>query len=372
MKMSRNLGAIASVAVMLSVTACSSSGSKDLSTGNIGNNADMLKQLEAKQAQLSSQEARMKSLEGQLAAAKSSSPKMSYAGGSEMLPPNANPGQCFTRLWVPPTYKTVSEKRLVSEAGERLEVIPAKYGSKTKQILVEEASTKLVTVPATYKTITERVLVQPARQQVSQIAPVYDTVTERVLDKAAHTTWKKGSGPIQRIDSSTGEIMCLVEIPATYKTITKRVLKTPASTRTNDIPAVYKTVQKRVVATQASTRTIEIPAKYATVSVTEEIQPASTRAIAIPAKYSSFTRQEVVSEGQMDWREILCDTNTTPARISEIQRALQQAGFNPGSVDGQIGAGTIRAVNAFQRSKGLPVDKYLNVATVRALGVSVK
>jgi len=27
------------------------------------------------------------------------------------------------------------------------------------------------------------------------------------------------------------------------------------------------------------------------------------------------------------------------------------------------------AVNAFQRSKGLPVDKYLNMATVRALGV---
>jgi len=41
--------------------------------------------------------------------------------------------------------------------------------------------------------------------------------------------------------------MCLVEIPATYKTISKQVLKTPASTRSRDIPAEYRTVQKRVV-----------------------------------------------------------------------------------------------------------------------------
>ena len=128
----------------------------------------------------------------------------------------------------------------------------------------------------------------------------------------------------------------------------------------------------RTEPTPASTRSIEIPAKYSNVQVTEEVQPATTRSIAIPAKYSTFTRQEIVSEGQMDWREILCDTNTTPARIAEIQRALQSAGFNPGSADGTIGPGTMRAVNAFQVSKGLPVDKYLNVATVRALGVSVK
>ena len=366
MKMNKQFGVIASVAVLLSVTACSSSGSKAIDTGS--NNADMLKQLEAKQA-------RMDSLEVQLAAANSANTaasQTSLSSGSDLLPPNANPGQCFTRLWVPPEYKTVSEKRILSEAGERLEVIPAKYGKITKKIMVEEASTKLVTVPATYKTVTERVLVQPARTEITQIAPVYETVTERVIDKPAHTTWKKGTGPFQRIDESTGEIMCLVEVPATYKTISKQVLKTPATTVSNEIPAVYKNVKQRVVVTQATTRTIEIPAKYAVVTATEEVQPSSTRSIAIPAKYTNVTRQEVVSEGKMDWREILCETNTTPARIAEIQRALQQAGFNPGSADGRIGDGTIRAVNAFQRSKGLPVDQYLNVATVRALGVSTQ
>ena len=364
MKLNKQLGAIASVAVLLSVTACSSSGSKAVDVGD-NNNADMLKQLEAKQA-------RMESLEVQLAAANSAAADASHTSASSLLPPNASPGQCFTRLWVPPEYQTVSEKRMISEAGERLEVIPAKYGKVTKKIMVEEASTKLVTVPATYKTITERVLVQPARTEITQIEPVYETVTERVIDKPAHTTWKKGAGPFQRIDSSTGEIMCLVEVAATYKTISKQVLKTPARTESNELRAVYKDVQKRVVVTPASTRTIEIPAKYAMVTATEEVQPSTTRAIAIPAKYSNVTHQEIVSEGKMDWREILCETNTTPERIVEIQKALQRAGFNPGSADGKIGLGTIRAVNAFQQAEGLPVDEHLNVATVRALGVSVR
>jgi len=60
----------------------------------------------------------------------------------------------------------------------------------------------------------------------------------------------------------------------------------------------------------------------------------------------------------------------TRDRITAIQSALQKAGHNPGSIDGVIGGDTMRAVNAFQRQKGLPVDKYLNIATVRALGVS--
>ena len=64
--------------------------------------------------------------------------------------------------------------------------------------------------------------------------------------------WKKGTGPIQRIDESTGEIMCLVEVPATYKTISKEVLVSPATTRTVEIPAVYKTVSVRQEVSAAS------------------------------------------------------------------------------------------------------------------------
>ena len=365
MKMNK-LGAFASLAVLLSVTACSSSGGKAVG----GDNSDMLRQLEARQAALSTQEAELKAREAALANSASAQPVS--AGGSELLPPNAQPGQCFTRVWMPPKYKSVSTRKLVSEAGERIEVTPAKYGKVKKRVLVQEASTKLVTVPATYRSVTEKVMVQPARTITETVPPVYETVTERIVDKAAHTTWKKGTGPIQRIDESTGEIMCLVEVPATYKTISKQVLKRPASTRTRQIPAEYRTVTKKVVATEATTKTIEIPAKYSTVTVTEEVAPAQERRIAIPEKFTTVSSRELVTDGHMDWREIMCETNTTPGRIMEIQKALKSAGFNPGPIDGGMGPSTISAVNAFQRSKGLPVDRYLNVQTVRALGVSMK
>ena len=361
----KQISACASVAVLLIVSGCSGTGSKGSA------DTEMLDQLAAKEALLAQREADLKARESALANNAGASP-VGAAGQEDLLPPNANAGQCFTRVWAPPEYSSATERKLISEAGERIEIIPAKYGKTKKRIVVQEASTKLVTVPATYKTVTEKLLVQPARTVTETVAPVYATEKEQILDKPAHTVWKKGTGPIQRINESTGEIMCLVEVPATYKTITKRILKTAASTRTKTIPAVYKTVKRRVVDTKATTKTVEIPAKYANVTVTEEITPSSERRIAIPAKYTTVTSRKLVKDGQMDWREILCETNTTTARVAQIQRALKTEGFDPGPIDGDIGASTMKAVNAFQRAKSLPVDRYLNVATVRALGVSVK
>jgi len=288
------------------------------------------------------------------------------------LPPGAKPGQCFTRIWIPPQYQTVSERILVEEAGERIEIIPAKYNTVKKRVLVKEATEKLVTVPATFKTVKERFLVKAATKKIVEVKPVYETVTQRLLDKPAHTTWKKGTGPIQKIDETTGEIMCLVEVPATFKTVKKRVLKSPGSSRVQEIPAVYDTVEKSVIATKPSTRTIAVPAVYKTISVTEEATPPRERKIKIPAKYATVTKRKLTKDGKLDWREILCDTNMTRDRITAIQQALKSAGHDPGPIDGVIGGETMTAVNAFQRKKGLPVDRYLNIATVNALGVSPK
>lgn len=59
------------------------------------------------------------------------------------------------------------------------------------------------------------------------VPAVYKTTTEEVLESPAQTVWKKGRGPIEKLDNATGEIMCLVEIPAKYRTIQKVVLENP-------------------------------------------------------------------------------------------------------------------------------------------------
>lgn len=42
---------------------------------------------------------------------------------------------------------------------------------------------------------------------------------------------EKGRGPVEKLDQATGEIMCLVEVPAEYRTVTKRVQVSPPGAR---------------------------------------------------------------------------------------------------------------------------------------------
>ncbi len=352
---------VASCAVILSALSACSTGVKD--SGLISSDSADALALKSRAAELDARERSLAAKEAKLSVIPASS-KI-----SSLTPPNAKPGQCFTKIFTPAKYRTVNEKQLAEEASQRIEVIPASYKQGTKRVLVSEATEKLQVIPATYKTVTERVLVKAASSRLVQVPASYETVSSRIMVSPARKEWKKGTGPIQRIDHDTGDIMCLVEVPATYKNVSKRVLKNAATTRTVAIPAEYKTVTKQVVATPASTRTVTIPAKYKNIQVTEVASPASQRAIEIPARYKTVSRQEMVSQSKVEWREILCDTNMTSGKISQIQRALKAKGFNPGPIDGTIGTDTMSAVNAFQRSKGLPVDKYLNMATVNALGV---
>jgi hypothetical protein len=285
-----------------------------------------------------------------------------------LLPPNAQPGECYTRVWVAPVYNTDTEQVLKREASDRIEIIPATYTTATEQVQVKEESERLEVVPATYKYVEETVMVKPARKKLVTVPAQYETVTEQVVDKPAHTIWKRGRGPIEKVNNSTGEIMCLVEIPATYKTVSKRILKRPATTEEREIPAEYTTVKRRVVDQPASVRTVKIPAEFRTVTVTKLATPPQEKRINIPAEYQTVTSQNLVKEGHMDWRTILCETNTTPGMVSKIQRALNEAGYSPGSIDGSIGSSTMSAVRAFQRANGL-AEGGLTTETLRKLGV---
>lgn len=50
-----------------------------------------------------------------------------------------------------------------------------------------------------------------------------------------------------------------------------------------------------------------------------------------------------------------------------LQQALKNRGFDPGPVDGIIGAGTKRALRAWQKQAGLPADGYASAAVLNAL-----
>jgi len=135
------------------------------------------------------------------------------------------PGTCYREYYQPRAYKTVDEEVVIQKERNETEALPATFESEEKTIEVVPATKKLVEVPAEYEETEKQVLLQPERN-----------------------VWKKGSNPAQKLNGATGEIMCLVKIPAKYATIKKRVLKTPPHTDVEEIPAQTQTltIQKQV------------------------------------------------------------------------------------------------------------------------------
>lgn len=338
---------------------------------------------------------------------------LAMASNSGVNIDSASPGQCFDEHYKPASYTTVTERVLVSEASERVQLTPAKYEWTEQRVMVAPASRKLVEVPAVFESVQERIMVEDAK-----------------------SVWKKGRGGIEKIDHANGEIMCLVEVPAVYKSVSKRILKTPASTRVVEqparyetikvrklvqdasetrvaIPAKYETVTKRVLAqgpthtwhnssengsshgkhtgnkiclqaapakmasfsrkvvkTPASVQRVEIPAKYETKKVQQLVEDAKEIRTQIPAQTKSISKRIKVSDARLEWRSILCDTNMNTGTVQRVQRALLSAGYRPGPIDGVLGSQTMSAVDRFQRAKGLATGG-LTFDTLKKLGVSV-
>lgn len=195
------------------------------------------------------------------------------------LPANAKPGECYAKVLIPAKVEGVEETVQVSEEQKVLaRIIPAKYEVKRERVLVKEAT----------------------------------------------QVWKPGRGAKEKINQTTGEILCLVEEPAIYKTIEKRVLIAPETPE-------YKI----------------IPAKFQTITHTKTIEPAT-----------------------MEWRRILCETNVTPSVIMSIQKALNNKGYNSGVIDGRLGSKTLRAIEKYQRDNNLPLSG-LSYDTIDSLGVKL-
>ncbi len=287
---------------------------------------------------------------------------------TELLPMNASAGECYARVLIPPVYESTSERVMVKEASSSIEVVPAEYEWTEESVLVKEAGEKLVVVPATHKTVQEQVLVKGESTRMVEVPAVYETETEEILVTPAREYWKRGRGPVEKVDGATGEIMCLVKEPAVYKTVTKRVLKSEATTREETIPAEYKTITRTVIDQPAHTRTEIIPAAYETVKVRKLVNGPREIRTPIEAEYRTVTKTVMSEPSYMEWRQILCETNMTHGAVLEIQKALKSRNYNPGVLDGIYGKDTMAAVNKFQEDNGLARGQ-LTYETIDALGL---
>jgi len=139
--------------------------------------------------------------------------------------------------------------------------------------------------------------------------------------------------------------ICLTQTPPQYKTVTKQVLITPASSKKVKTPAQYKTIRVRKVIQEESFKTITVPAEYKEVRIERER-----------------------TKGFAKWMPIICESNMTPSFIKKVQQALKYQGFYHGEVDGIWGQEEKSAVRAYQKANKLTVTK-LSIETMKSLGI---
>lgn len=247
------------------------------------------------------------------------------SGVNEDVPPNAEPGKCYARCLVEDKYNYVNETVIDQPKLIKQLKLPALYKTVYDTVVVTPASTKRYTVPAEYETVREQVMVTPTTSK-----------------------WVKGKADAGCLSANPADcqVMCLVEVPAVYKTIDKQILKNQAYTREQTIPMQYKIVTREVLVENEKIVQVETPATYKTVQ----------------------KRVLVEKGGYQVWREILCGNDLTVDKIIQIQKALQAKGYNPGPIDDVFGPLTKAALIQYQKDKGLPVGN-LNLETLRSLGL---
>ncbi len=346
-------------------------------------------------------------------------PNQMLSGEVPSVPANARPGECYSRCIAPARYKTVTERVLVrpatekiitipgkyrwvekqvvaKEASERIETRPPRFEDRTVRIIVKPASVRLRVIPARYETRQDQVVIKPASTRTITTPPVFRTVKQRILVQAASNKWIRTAVPCTLDDVKLGltdcETLCLVETPAMYKTVIKKILVTPPVTKTvtipaefetitrtvvvspartvqEPVPAEYKTITKTVMVEPAKTRRIPIPAEYKTIRVKQVVQEPSERRVPVPARYENVTKRVKISDSKIVWRAVLCEDQIKDTKILSVQKALSQEGFDPGTIDGNYSEQTQQALRAYQRSKGLPEGGGMTIETLQSMGI---
>ncbi len=288
----------------------------------------------------------------------------------DMLP-HAEAGQCFARVAIPAQYEKVPETVVVEEAYERLSIIDAQFAPSSVDVKVKDEGVQYVVRQPRYETVTEQVLIKPAHERLVVTPAQFETVTETIIVQEARKVWKPGSNlsSHRKVDQATGQVYCLVDIPAKTKTVSRRVLVQPEQTSVVMVDAEYATVQKQVLVDRGGVDEVPTAPDFRTIQ-TQELLNAAHTAVAISEPRTQVVERVVLrAPERFEWVEVLCDTNAKSSSITDLQRALKDRGYYNGPIDGIIGTQTETAVRKFQEANGLPHQGFVTMDTLRALGL---
>ena len=225
-------------------------------------------------------------------------------------PTYAEPGQCYQRVRIDAVYDTIAETIVTQDRYEEYDVRDARLEAVTRDYVSREAGMRYVVTEPVYETRTEQVLVRPAYTEYDVVPAVHDTVTERVLVREARMVWRRGHVPGARAvrhDPETGDVWCLIEEPAEYRTITRNVVVRLAELREVTVPAEYATIEREVLVQEATVREVPIAQERSSYSAHVLASAARVDSRVIEGREVTVDRYELVSGERYEWRVVDCD-----------------------------------------------------------------
>jgi len=226
--------------------------------------------------------------------------------------------------------------------------IPAVFETYKRKAIAAPALTTTVVVPAEFESVKIETVSNDAREVRTPVPAQFDTVTKTERVAASSIKWIAGSADKTGLHGEhTGEVVCFTEEAAKFATVDQKVIKASGVFTSTTVPAVFENI-----------------------SVRKLVSDATVRKTAVPAIKKDYIKRVKVSDARLEWRPVLCETNTTEDTVSVIQQALAEAGFNPGSIDGVLGRGTLDAIEEYQKSKNL-AQGGITYDTLEALGVEL-
>jgi hypothetical protein len=307
-------------------------------------------------------------------AAISALPSLGLAQGipSSDLPSQARPGQCYSRVLVPATYRNEAMSVVTREAYERVQVSDPVFRADQTSVPTSDAYKRYEVTEPTFRTEAQTIVTRPAHERLVATPAVLGTRTETVVIREPRLVWRPGANlsGVRRMDSATGEIFCLVEEAAVTQTVTRLVQTQPARVARQSVPAETTTVQRRVLVTPAAVREVVVPATYQNVTVQTLVSPAAERRSLMPEQTSTVNRQVLENAERYEWVPVVCES--TPSGVVSVtaaQRALAAKGLYRGPIDGVVGSRTTAAIREYQRLNRLPGNGTLTIETARHLGL---
>ncbi|MEM9835290.1 MAG: peptidoglycan-binding domain-containing protein [Bacteroidota bacterium] len=258
-----------------------------------------------------------------------------------------------------PRYRTVTTRKLVSEAKVVERKIPAKYETITKRVVKREAFARYELEPAEYKTVTRRV-----RRGLKGV----DYITTGGVFMAGPEQYDGSTTPSGTASGLPMALNPAAGYPVAGSTLPIRVGSGPDRAGQVEAPG-FGTVN-----TDLGNIPAGMPSNYYTAGCPTGYQfdprDGLCKATAtISAEQVVVTKRVPNGTGNFSqWEEVLCPNKVTDVSIRAVQRALNAAGYNAGVADGIFGARSKAALAKYQKDKGLPIGG-LNTATLRALGL---